>query len=183
VDHYFNLKYSLIVAAVLLLPATQAETMGKADYKAERTRSIEEYKIEKTACDSQAGNTKKICVEEAKGKELVTRAELEYRYSGKFKDRTKVLVVKAKSTYKVAKQKCDEKAGNERDVCVLEAKTVETTALADARLSNHIYEATKDANQDKRDADYKLAVEKCYALAGEAKDNCITSAKTHYGIR
>jgi hypothetical protein len=59
-----------------------------------------------------------LCVEEAKGKVLVTGAELEYRYSGKFKDRAKVLVVKAKSAYKVAKQKCDEKAGNERDVCV-----------------------------------------------------------------
>jgi hypothetical protein len=31
VDHYFNLKNSLIVAAVLLLPLTQAETIGTAD--------------------------------------------------------------------------------------------------------------------------------------------------------
>ncbi len=33
-------------------------------------------------------------------------------------------------------------------------------------------DAKKDAAEDKRDADYKVAVEKCDALAGAAKDTC-----------
>jgi hypothetical protein len=180
---YLNFKTSLIVAAVVLLPVAQAATMSKADYKAGKTRISEEYKTEKAACDSQAGNAKDICIEEAKGKGKVVLAELEYSYSGKSKDQTKVLVAKAKSSYEVAKQKCDDKAGNERDVCVKEAKAGETTALADAKLGNQIHEATKEANQYKRDTDYKVAVEKCYSLAGEAKDSCITASKTKYGIK
>jgi len=38
-----------------------------------------------------------------------------------------------------------------------------------------------DANQDKRDADYKVAAEKCDTMSGDAKSSCIANAKAHYG--
>ena len=41
--------------------------------------------------------------------------------------------------------------------------------------------AKKEAMEDKRDADYKVAVEKCDALSGAAKDTCVSDAKTRYG--
>ena len=179
----FTFKATLLFAAVLLLPAAQAATMSKADYKADKTRINEQYKSEKSACGSQAGNAKDICVEEAKGKEKVARAELEFRFSGKSKDQTKVLVAKAKSAYKVAKQRCDDRAGNEKDVCIKEAKSTETSALADAKLGKQIHEATQEANEDKLKAEHKVATEKCQSLAGEAKDACIAAAKAKYGVK
>ena len=42
-------------------------------------------------------------------------------------------------------------------------------------------DARKEANADKRDADYKVAIEKCDALAGAAKDACVSNAKVQYG--
>ena len=42
-------------------------------------------------------------------------------------------------------------------------------------------EARNDANEEKRDAEYKVAIEKCDALAGPAKDSCVGSAKVQYG--
>ena len=39
----------------------------------------------------------------------------------------------------------------------------------------------KDAATEKRDADYKVAKEKCDAIAGDAKASCMTDAKTRYG--
>jgi hypothetical protein len=180
-NNYFNCKTSLIVAALLVLPVAQAATMSKAEYKADKTRISADYKTDKAACASLSGNAKDICVEEAKAKESVARAELEYSYSGKPGDQTKVLVAKAKSAYAVAKEKCDDKAGNDKDVCVKEAKAVETKALADAKMGKQIGEAKKEASEDKRDADYKVAVEKCDALAGDAKASCITAAKTKFG--
>ena len=39
----------------------------------------------------------------------------------------------------------------------------------------------KDAAEDKRDAEYALAKEKCEAFQGNAKDTCKTEAKTRYG--
>ena len=177
----FNFKTSLVIAALLVVPVAQAANMAKADYKAGKTRISADYKADKAACASLAGNAKDICVEEAKAKEKVARAELEYSYSGKASDQTKVLTVKAKTAYAVAKEKCDEKAGNDKDVCVKEAKAVETKALADAKMGKQIGEAKKEASDDKRDADYKVAAEKCDALAGDAKASCIAAAKAKFG--
>lgn len=108
-------------------------------------------------------------------------AELAYAYSGKAADHNKVLVAKAESSYAVAKERCDDLAGNPKDVCVKQAKAVKVKALADAKLGKQIGEARKDAATDKRDADYKVAIEKCDALAGDAKSSCVASAKLSYG--
>lgn len=180
-NRIFNFKTSLIVAAMLALPVAQAATMTKDDYKAGKTRISAEYKADKAACAAMIANAKDICIEEAKAKEKVAYAELEYGYSGKAKDQTKLLEAKAKSAYAVAKEKCDDKAGNEKDVCVKEAKAMETKALADAKLGKEIGEAKKDAREDKHDADYKVAAEKCDAMAGDAKTSCMAAAKAKYG--
>ena len=42
-------------------------------------------------------------------------------------------------------------------------------------------EARKDALEDTRDADYKVAIEKCDSLSGAAKDTCVKNAKVKYG--
>src|SRR5659263_188175 len=151
-------KSSLIFAALLSLSMAQAATISKDEYKADKTRISAEYKTDKAACATLKANAKDICVQEAKAKEKVARAELEYSYSGKAGDQTKVLVAKAKSAYAVAKEKCDDKAGNDKGVCVEEAKAVEAKALADAKMGKKIGEAKKEATEDKRDADYKVAV-------------------------
>ena len=90
-------------------------------------------------------------------------------------------MAKAESAYAVAKEKCDDQAGNAKDVCVKEAKAVETKALADAKMGKEIGEAKTDAAADKRDADYNVAVEKCNALAGDAKTSCTAAAKAKFG--
>lgn len=177
----FNLKASLVVAALLSQSVVQAATISKDEYKAGKTRISADYKADKATCAALAGNAKDICVEEAKAKDKVARAELEYSYSGKAADHTKVLVVKANSAYAVAKEKCDDQAGNAKDVCVKEAKAVEVKALADAKMGKKIGEAKKEASDDKMDANYKVAVEKCEALAGDAKTSCVTAAKAKFG--
>ena len=180
-NKHFNLKASLLVASVLALPLAQAAGMPKADYSAAKSRISAEYKADKTACAVQAGNAKDICVEQAKAKEKVARAELEYGYTGKSSDRNKVLVAKAEAAYAVGKEKCDDKAGNAKDVCVKEAKAIEIKALADAKAGKEIGEAKKDAAEDKRDADYNVAIEKCNGLSGNAKAKCVAAAKTQFG--
>ena len=177
---FSNLKISLLVIAILALPAAQAATVSKDDYAAGKTRISAAYKSYKSACSSLKSNAKDICVEEAKAKEKVARAELEYSYTGKPGDQTKLREVKAKTAYAVAKEKCDDRSGNDKDVCRKEAKAVETKALVDAKMAKDVAETRKDGAQDKMDADYKVAVEKCDALTGDAKASCITSAKAKF---
>jgi hypothetical protein len=174
-------KLALLSAALLTLPLAQAATMSRDNYQATKLRIKADYKADKTACGSQSGNAKDICVEQGKAKEKVALAQLEYGYSGKPAHYTKMLVAKAEADYAVAKERCDDLAGNTKDVCVKEAQAVEIKALADAKLAKDIGEARQDANAEKRDADYKVAIEKCDALAGDAKASCVASAKMSSG--
>ena len=179
--HVFSFKASLIVASMLALPLAQAATMSKDAYKSGKDGISAQYKTDKAACAPMSANAKDICKEEAKAKEKVARAELEYGYTGKARDGTKVMEVKAKTAYAVAKEKCDDQAGNAKDVCRKEAKAVEVKALADAKMAKQVGEARKDASVDKRDADYKVAAEKCDALAGDPKTSCMNAAKSKFG--
>ena len=177
----FSLKATLVIAALAVIPAAYPAPMNKADYKADKVRIEAEYKADKTACGSLAGNANDICVEQAKGKEKLALAQLEYSYTGKAEDQNKIMKTKAEVDYAVAKEKCDDLAGNAKDVCVKEAKAAETKALADAKLDKKVGEAQTEAIDDKRDAEYKVATEKCDALAGDAKASCVSAAKMKFG--
>ena len=88
---------------------------------------------------------------------------------------------RVQSEFKADKAACGSMAGNAKDVCVKEAKAAETRGLAEAKLGKQVGEARKDAAQDIRDADYKVAIEKCDAMAGDSKASCVASAKTKFG--
>ena len=170
-----------LLGACLAAPLSHAATMAKADYNAGKTSIKATEKTERDACSARTGNAKDICVEEAKAKAKVARAELEFAHSGKPKDEAKVAEARAESTYAVAKERCDDRTGNEKDVCVKEAKAAQTKAKADAKAGKKIAEARKDATVDKRDADYKVASERCDAMTGAAKDACVAQAKARFG--
>jgi len=180
-NHSFKFQAPLMVAALMMMPLAQATTMSKSDYKLGKTRISADYKAQKASCATLSDNAKDICVEQAKATEKVARAKLEYSYTAKPADQTKVQVAMAESAYAVAKEKCDDQAGNAKDVCVTQAKAVETKALADIKMGKKIGEAEDDASQAKRDADYKVAAEKCDALSGDAKASCSAAAKARFG--
>jgi len=177
----FDLRAGLLTAALLALPMAQAFAMEHSEYSAGKSRINETYKADKDGCKSLSGNGKDVCMEQAKAKEKVAKAELEHDYTGKESDWVKVLKTRAETTYDVAKERCDDLAGNNKDVCVKEAKAAKETALADAKAGKKIHDARTDAADQKRDADYKVATEKCDALAGDAKSNCIAQAKANFG--
>jgi len=173
-------KAALAAWALCAAAGSFGATMSKSEYTAAKDRIEADYKADKEACGKFSGNAKDICQEQATGKEKVALAEVEYSYSGKPADGTKVSIAKADATYAVAKEMCDDKSGNAKDVCVSEAKAAHTKALTDARLTEKVGEARKDAAQDKNDADYKVATEKCESLAGDAKASCVSAAKARF---
>ena len=176
----FTLKATLATAALLILPITQAQALSKDEYKASKDRISAEYKADHKGCSTLSGNAKDVCVEQAKGKEKSAKADLEYGYTGKEADRIKALEAHADANYAVSKEQCDDLAGNGKDVCVREAQATHTAALADAKAIKKIGEARKDAAEDKREADFKLAMEKCGALAGDAKSSCVAAVKADF---
>lgn len=188
-----KLMVALFAAAGLCLAGgVSAQTMSK-DARDQAIKNAEaQYKTDKAACDALKANAKDICMEEAKGKEKVAKAEAAAGYENTPKARENLRLARAGATYEVAKEKCDDLAGNAKDVCVKEAKATYTKAKADAKVDRVASDANQDAAQktasakreaadDKRDANYKVAVEKCDSLAGAAKDKCVSDAKMKFG--
>jgi len=168
------------------------KTMSRDAYKADKDKITAEYKSEKDHCSSMSGNAKDICQAEAKGKEKVAKAELEANYKNTDRARYDARVAQADADYDVAKEKCDDMSGNQKDVCMKEAKAMRTKEKANAKIAkvdsstvhdtaNKRAEARTDARKDTREAEYKVAAEKCDALSGAAKDQCVKDAKAHYG--
>ncbi len=188
-----NTLIALFAAAGLCLAGGAAAQTGNKDARDQANKSAEAaYKADKDACKSLAGNAKDICMQEAKGKEKVAKADAKAAYENTPKAREAARVARADAAYDVAKEKCDDVSGNQKDVCVKEAKAALVKAKADAKVdrvasdTSHdamkkTADAKKEAMEDKRDADYKVAVEKCDALAGNAKDSCVRDAKSRYG--
>lgn len=140
---------------------------------------------------------------EAKGREKVALAQLHATNEPSEKARYEARIAKADAVHSVAKERCDDRSGNDKDVCMKEAASAHTAALADAKAQmktadankdaivksekagaqadKKIAVARKDAAEDKRDAAYAVAKEKCDALAGDPKELCIKDAKVKYG--
>jgi hypothetical protein len=173
-------------------PNTNSTPISKDAYDMAVKNAETQYKMDKDACASQSGNPKDICLAEASGKEKVAKADAEAAYKNTPKAREDARVARGEAAHNVAKEKCDQLSGNPKDVCVKQADAALVKAKADAKVDRvtsdtHQDAATKQAdarnaaNADKRDADYKVAIEKCDALSGSAKDTCVSNAKVQYG--
>ena len=176
-----TLQAALVCGAFVGGSSLHAATMSNDEYKATKDRIEAEYKDQKASCDKLKDNAKDVCHEQAKGKQKVALAELDYNKSGDPKDAAKVAMAKADAAYDVAKEKCDDRKGNDKDVCVKEAKAAHTQATADAKANKKVAEVHKDAADDKRDAAYNVAKEKCDGLSGDTKAQCLATAKARYG--
>ncbi len=173
-------------------PMAPATPISKDAYDLAVKNAETQYKMDKDACSSRSGNAKDICLAEANGKEKVAKADAEAAYKITPKAREDARVTRAEATYNVAKEKCDNLSGNPKDVCVKEANAALVKAKADARVDRVTADTQQDstakqadarqqAAQDKRDADYKVAIEKCDAITGSAKNTCVSNAKVQYG--
>jgi hypothetical protein len=200
-----SLKINAVALAAGLAFSTvaAAESMSKTQYESAEKRIEADHKAARATCNTLAGNTKAICVAEAEGKASVARADLLVQYQPSIEHSHDALVAKADATYAVAMDRCNAKGGNEKDVCVKEAKAAKVHAVADAtawmetakadaaakatsaganaKAKEAGAEARQDAASDKLDADYTVAREKCDVLAGAAKDACLNDAKVRFG--
>jgi hypothetical protein len=193
------MKYLTLLALAVgfaLSGIAGAATMSKNEYKAEKKRISADFKADKAKCKGMARREHEICEAQAKRTQKVAKAELEANYKNTDKARAAATKAKASADYDVAKEKCDALKGNEKDVCMKDAKAARTAGKADARVERkeaaaakdptprnekRVTEAKKDAAEDKRDANVAAAKERCDTLKGDAKDRCQADAKAKGG--
>lgn len=129
----FNISSIVLAISLAYSVNVMAQTMSKTEYKAAEQSIMTEYKSAKASCGSLTANAKDVCMTEAKGKETVAKAELEARHKPSHKASYEVSVAKAEADYAVAKERCDDKTGSDKDVCMKEAKTALAGAKTDAK--------------------------------------------------
>lgn len=143
-----TLKLCSIAAALALAlgtAAVQAQQTRDPGTRADRPsadrkiKNAEEDKIEaeakeaKAKCDTMQGNAKDVCQKEAKGHEKVAKAELAAQKNPSARNQRKVSEAKADAEYDVAKEKCDDMKGNEKNACQKDAKAEHEQAKADIK--------------------------------------------------
>jgi hypothetical protein len=187
-----RLMIALMVAAGLGIAASASAQTTNDTYTMTKKHAESQFKVDKGACASLSGNTRDICLAEARGNERMARADADAVHLNTPKARENARVVHAQAAYDVSVEKCDDLAGNVKDVCVKEAKAALVKGKANAKVDRVVADtsqdaatkqadARKEAMVDKRDADFKVALEKCDALAGSPKDACVSSAKAQFG--
>lgn len=139
------LAFGMTAAQAQLAPRTDPATRADrpaADRPAAVERKVkdaEEEKIEadakaaKAKCGTMSGNAKDVCQKEARGQEKVAKAELAAKKDPSPRNQRKVAEAKAGAEYDVAKEKCDDMKGNEKDACQKQAKAKNDQAKADIK--------------------------------------------------
>ena len=171
----------LLGAAICAQAGAAATPEAKAAYQQARDSAAATYKSARAQCDAIAGNPKAVCIAEAKAARVRAEAEATAFYKNTLKAYTQSRLRIADANYDLDKARCGALAGNDKDVCVQQARATLVAAQADAKADKKAIEARSDARDDKRTAEYKVALEKCDAFAGAAKDACVSTAKSQYG--
>ena len=88
-------------------------------------------------------------------------------------------IQKVSADYKAASTKCDARKGNDKDICMAEAKAERARGESQAVAKHENSESARAHAREKvADADYDLAKEKCDAKSGADKDSCMDNAKS-----
>lgn len=165
----------------LSVNAIAAEPDAATIFKNVKIKAEADYKIAAGKCKTLADNPKDICQAEATAARVHAEENAYAVFHNTLSARTSAIKKIAEADYEVDEAKCKSMVGNDKDVCIKKAKSVKVAAIATAKADKKVIEARKDEAADKLDAEYKVALEKCDALAGNAKDACIANAKKKYG--
>lgn len=177
---------SLFLTGILMVcigGAVAQQAKPDASEKRQRIMDAAEaaYDTARARCDGVAGVPHEICVAEAKAARVRVEEEAEAAYRNTLAAYTQARMRIAAAYYDRDKARCGALAGNDRDVCLQQAKAYLVAARADARADRKTVEARLDARDEKIDAEYRVALQKCDAYAGAVKDQCVGTARAAYG--
>jgi hypothetical protein len=146
----------------------------RAGYVVEHERIDAEYSVAKERCDRYAGNAKDVCLAEARAARRIAKAEAEARYKATPKAWYDARVARAEAEFAIARERCGERAGNAKDVCLAEARAAEARAKAEAKLVRQQAEARGEARPH-------APPDRCAAMAGDAKERCLARSASNGG--
>lgn len=173
--HVDRLAAACLLVALGTAPALGAASLtSTAELNAGKARIDAELRANRTICSKLYGNSRDVCRERARGKELVAKAEMDLAHTGTRKSQDKLMMVRLDTAYDLARTQCNDKAGTAKIACTKEAQAVRAKGQADLKLRQHAIAARHDAQN-------KLAAEKCDEMAADARVACLAAAQAKAG--
>ena len=119
------------VAACIAAGAQAAD----APYAVQLDRIEADYRTARESCEGAAGHSRNVCVAEARALRRIAQAELAARSSGTPKSQYDARVARAEAEFDVAKERCGEHSGHQRELCIHDARAAEARAKDEARVA------------------------------------------------
>ncbi|PUE10921.1 hypothetical protein B9Z51_00805 [Limnohabitans sp. T6-5] len=129
--------------------------MTRAEYQTEKNKISADYKAAKTICAASKDHGKDVCMSQAHSDEKKAKAQQEDRLKPTLKSHDQTEVVKAETNYAMAKVRCNESTGKDKDNCLQAAQATGKTAKNQAKTDLKTAEkkphpSTKKPNRQKR---------------------------------
>lgn len=154
---------------------------AKTAYQQAMDGAEKTFELAKARCDAIAGIPHEICITDARAARVRTEEEAGAAYKNTLAAYIQARMRIASAYHERDKTRCGALAGNDREVCLQQAKATLVASQADARADRKAIEARLDAHDEKIAAEYRVALQKCDAYAGAVKDQCVSTARTAYG--
>jgi osmotically-inducible protein OsmY len=167
------------VSASFAAAPTAALNHDPATYHNVTQKASADFKMASAKCTSMTGNAKMVCMEEAKTARAHAEADAIAQYNNTPKGRAKARTAVADADFSLAKAKCADMTGADKDSCLSTAASVHTAAVADAKADRAVAAVgTTDTispvtTTATRDAVKAAAVDKCAQVAGQPKTGCL----------
>ncbi len=155
-----------------------------ATYRNVTQKAAADYKMAAAKCTGMSGSAKSICMEEAKVVRAHAEADAIAQYNNTTAGRAKARIALADADFSLAKAKCADMTGADKDSCMATATSVHTAAVADARADRAATSAAVDTGPvtttaaASRDATKAAAIDKCAQIAGGSKTGCLIDNRT-----
>jgi hypothetical protein len=114
----------LAATSIAFSSEAMAQSMSKSQYRAAEKKIEALYNLAVADCDSFENKAKGICMAAGNGLKEIAKKELIARYKPSKKADYELSIAKAEAEYSVAKEKCEDKTGNIKDICMSEAKAI-----------------------------------------------------------
>ena len=169
------------VSASFAAAPTAALNHDAATYNNLTKKVAADYKAATAKCTAMTGNAKTVCTEEAKTARARAEVDAVAQYNNSPKGRIRARTAVADADFSLAKAKCGDTTGADKDACLANASSVHTAALADARADRQGAANTSAATDSAspvtttatRDATKAAAVDKCAQIGGQPNAGCL----------
>ena len=159
---------------------TAALNHDPATYNNVTKKTAADYKTATAKCTVMTGNARTVCTEEAKAARARAEVEAVAQYNNTPKGRVKARTAVADADFSLAKAKCGDLAGADKDACLANATSVHTAAVADAKADRALATASTAGDgvnpvttTATRDATKAAAMDECAQVAGQPKIGCV----------